>query len=159
GIDQKFLGADNGKPITVTFDECPLERWCSSHSGQSYPKYIADTLNALGDTNAKYLGKTGDGTRGNIQVTSGPRKILIDTLARFKQELDKQGLDLNYIRMQRDNASNADVGGEPNSDHLIGLAADANVTAKSGALSPLEIQKRILIAAKNAGVQQMNMYG
>ncbi|OGG53553.1 hypothetical protein A2851_03890 [Candidatus Kaiserbacteria bacterium RIFCSPHIGHO2_01_FULL_53_29] len=165
GVPARFIGKNTGMPITVTFEEMPKNRWDSSQG--SFPQYIAETLAAVGDPNAKYLGN------GRIQITNGPRQILLDTLVTFNTQLQKEGLVLNYITLARDDVQNKNVAGDQNSDHKIGFAADGNVTvrpcssgdtacaANARVLNNNQSERhlRILRAAHAAGVQQLNMYG
>lgn len=162
GIPEKFVPA-TARTTVVQLEESPSSRWDSSWG--SYPQFVSDTLYMLGDTEAEYLGA------GRMQVTYGPRKVLIDTLQRFSRELEKRGLELRLHMLSRDLSANGNVHGDTNSDHMIGLAADGAVVLRpcppAGSCSereklsdnPLEVQLRIIIAATAAGAQQINMYG
>ena len=164
GIPEKFIERRRGQPITVTFEKHPLRRWSLSQG--SYPDFVARVLEALGDTNAVYVGD------GEIQISSGPRRVLIAALVHFRDELAKQGLALRIVKLARDDEQNARVRGDANSDHLIGFAADVVVTVAACSSndivcsvraailekSPLEQRLRILMAVHAVGIQQLNIY-
>ena len=147
----------------VRLEETPTSRWNSEWG--SYPAFVSDVLSMLGDENVEYLGQ------GQVRVSYGPRKVLIDTLQRLHIELERRGLRLTLQVLSRDESINRRSHGDTNSDHMIGLAADGRITVapclkggtcpeqKKLAANPLEVQLRIIAAAATAGVQQINMYG
>lgn len=160
GIPLRLIGAQQSLTVEVAFAEIPSTRWNAAWG--SYPQFVANTLRALGDQNARYEGN------GKFRVSRGPRNILIDTIARFKTELGRRGLRLEVLTLERDITKNHSVGGDVNSDHLIGLAADGVVTARCFVIdldcegigrNALEMQLRIVEAAIASGAQQLDLYG
>lgn len=163
GISPELLRTKDGKVVTIALQEYPAMRWTRSLG--PYSKFVVETLRALGDTNAVYKGS------GSLQVSGGERKILVDVVATFREQLKLRGLQLRIITLDRNVAENRDARGDVNSDHLIGFAADADVTALPCSTSagrsecekltrtPLEEQLRIIEAALVSGAQQLNLYG
>ena len=92
GISASLL-SNEAAVTTVAFEESPSLRW--NRAWGSFPSYVADVLYTLGDQNADYIGN------GRISVSFGPRKVLIDSLQRFSNELEKRGLRLQRGRAQR----------------------------------------------------------
>lgn len=162
GIPARFFPV-SPRVTTIVLEESPSLRWNASWG--SYPKFVAEVLGSLGDTNAAYEG------RGQVRVSYGPRKVLVDTLQRFSAELRKRGLRFEPQMLSRDLSRNGHGHGDVNSDHMIGLAADGRVVvpACAGGIrcseraeltsNELEVQTRIMAAAAAAGAQQLNMYG
>lgn len=158
GVPRRFI-EPRREAVKIRYEEYPSARWNALWG--SFPKFVADTLRVLGDENARYE------EHGALQISRGPRVILIDTVANFAAELEKRGLQFRLITLDRDITENHLVGGDVNSDHLIGFAADGAITVVCEEKTPpcaalasvSEQQLRIIEAASAAGVQQLNLYG
>jgi hypothetical protein len=129
-------------------------RWDTAKYGQ-YGEHIASVLKAAGDPLASYNAATQE-----LTLSRGLRVQTVTGLERFARALRDQGITFGLQNAFRDEAAQRAASSDPKvvSDHMLGFAADADLRCASCG-GQIDFEKRIMKAALEAEVQQIDMYG